>query len=101
MPGNRIIQVTLPEGAEPTREDLELLQGIFEAVVTLRFRQSRMADEVECALAAEGWDVRSRLVWVAEAKKGSEHEEATGLSKADALTFLHRLVKADQVMSPP
>jgi len=101
MAGSRVIQVPLPESVEPTREDLELLQGIFDAIVTLRFGEGRTGDQVVRTLAADGWNVRSRLGWVAEARKGGELEQVTGTSKTEALVHLDRLVKADRVMSAP
>jgi hypothetical protein len=38
---------------------------------------------------------------VAEARKGGELEEVTGVSKTEALQHLDQLVKADRVMSAP
>jgi hypothetical protein len=101
MAASRIIQVVLPESVEPTREDLDLLQGIFDAIVTLRFGQGRSGEQVTRTLAADGWSVRSRLGWVAEARKGGEFEQVTGASKTEALVHLDQLVKADRVMSAP
>lgn len=101
MAGGQFIQVQLPEGAEPTREEIELLKGVFDAIVMLRFGRTREGDEVEQALAGEGWSVHAHLRWVAEARRGGELEEATGGSRADALRHLHQLVKADQVLSAP
>jgi len=101
MAGSRVIQVSLPEGVEPTREDLDLLQGIFDAIVTLRFGQGRAGEQVTRTLEADGWSVRSRLGWVAEARKGGELEQVAGGSKTDALVHLDQLVKADRVISAP
>jgi hypothetical protein len=101
MAGAEIIQVQLPEGAEATRGEVELLKGIFEAIVALRDRQGQAGDEIEAALTAEGWSVHTHLKWVAEARKGSELEEVTGATRAEALKHLHQLVKADQVLSAP
>ena len=101
MAGGQFIQVQLPEGAEPTRDEVELLKGIFEAIVALRFRQPRESDEVEQVLAADGWSVQAHLTWVAEARKGDESEQVTGASRSEALRHLEQLVKADQVLSAP
>lgn len=101
MADNQIIQVRLPDRAEPTREDVELLRGIFEAIVTLRFAQSAEGNTAEEALTGEGWSVRTRLRWVAEARRGAEYEEVTGASKTEALEHLQNLVRADQVLSAP
>ena len=101
MPGNRVIEVRLPESAEPTHGDIELLQGIFDAIMSLRFQASPVSEHIERTLTGEGWAVRSRLAWSAEARKGSECEEVTGASRAEALKHLLQLVRADQVMSAP
>lgn len=62
---------------------------------------NRAGDEAERALVAEGWTVRSSLMWVAEARRGGEYEQATGRTQQEALVHLHELVKADQVLSAP
>jgi hypothetical protein len=99
MAGIHVIHVPLPESAEPTREDIELLQGIFDAIVSLRFGRGRAGDEVLQALGADGWRVRTWLGWVAEARKGGECEQVTGASKGEALVHLEQLVRADRVIS--
>ena len=101
MANNQIIQVRLPDGAEPTRGELEMLRGIFDAIVTLRFAQGSEHSTAEDALTGEGWNVRTRLRWVAEARRGGEFEEVTGASKPEALEHLQQLVRADQVLSAP
>jgi len=101
MAGGQFIQVQLPESAEPTREEIELLKGVFDAIVMLRFGRPRGADDVEQALAADGWSVHAHLKWVAEARRGGELEEATGGSRPEAIRHLQQLVKADQVLSAP
>ena len=101
MATNRVIEVQLPDGAAPTRDELAMLQATFDSIVALRFEHQPALDEIEKALVADGWTVRSRLMWVAEAKKGGECEEATGASRIDALRHLQQLVRAEQVMSAP
>jgi hypothetical protein len=92
--------VRLPDRAQPALEDVELLRGIFEAIVTLTFAPADEHGPAETALTSEGWTVRTRLGWVAEARKGAEVEEVTGSSRGDALERLQELVRADQVLSP-
>ena len=101
MAGNRVIEVELPAGADPTGEDLDLLRGIFSAVVMLRFGAGRPLDDAEQMLAGEGWTVQARLAWSAEARKGGELEQVTGPTRGDALKHLLQLVRADRVMSAP
>ena len=99
MADSQIIQVRLPDSAQPTPEDVELLRGIFDAIVTLRFAPSGESNTAEEALTGEGWGIRTRLRWVAEARRGAEFEEVTGASKNEALEHLQQLVKADRVLS--
>jgi hypothetical protein len=101
MAENRVIVVQLPKDVEPTSDDLDLLQGIFDAIVTLRFRHGEQAGDAERVLAGEGWGVRTRLAWSAEARRGNDTEQVIGATRAQALTHLLRLVRADQVMSAP
>lgn len=100
MGGNRIVEVRLPDGAEPTQEELDQLQGIFEAIVTLRFKPGQVG-EAEGILAGEGWAVRTYLAWKAEARRGTEWEQVNGTTRAEALKQLLQLVRADQVISAP
>jgi len=62
--------VPLPESVEATAADVELLRGIFDAIVALRFGPTRAGEQVVQALTADGWDVRAHLGWVAEADAG-------------------------------
>jgi hypothetical protein len=96
-----VIHVSLPESAEPTPEDIELLRSVFDAIVSLRFGHGRSGERVVQALRADGWQVRSRLGWVADARKGGECEEVTGVSQSDALAHLEQLIRADRVISAP
>lgn len=101
MAGSDVIHVRLPESAAPSPEEIELLQGLFDAIVALRFGQSPTSERVLGALRADGWQVRSRLGWVAEAKRGGESEQVTGATQTEALVHLEQLIKADRVMSAP
>ena len=100
MADSQIIEVRLPDRAQPAREDVELLRSIFEAIVTLGCAHERERSTAEAALTDDGWTVRTRLGWVAVARKGAEVEEVTGASKAEALERLQELVRADRVLSP-
>lgn len=101
MAGSRAIVVQLPEGVDATREEIDRLQAIFDAIVSLRFTAGESGDEACRTLAGEGWGVRTHLAWAAEARKGSECEQAIGATRGEALEHLLRLVRADQVMSAP
>ena len=101
MAGQHVIHVPLPESGEATAADVELLRGIFDAIVALRFGPTRAGEQVVQALTTDGWDVRAHLGWVAEARKGGECEQVTGATHTEALVHLEQLIKADRVMSAP
>jgi len=56
---------------------------------------------IERALRAEGWTVRCRQMWVAEARKGHECEQAVGETEEEALAALHEITKIDDVAGVP
>jgi hypothetical protein len=101
MAGNNVIEVTLPDAAAPTQEDLEQLEATFKAIVDLRYPGNRDWHKVEQALVAEGWTVRSQLMWVAEAHKGWESELATGRTKSEAFKQLQQLARIDDLAGVP
>jgi hypothetical protein len=67
--------------------------------VNLETRKDAVA--IERALQAEGWTVRCRQMWVAEARKGHECEQAVGETKEAALDALHELAKIDDAAGVP
>jgi hypothetical protein len=91
------IEVRLPAGARPSQEDLELLDATFQAIVSLRFQGGHTWDQVERLLVESGWNVRSRLMWVAEARRGREIEQAVGATKDEAYDQLQQLTRLDEV----
>jgi len=99
MAGNRVVQVTLPSDAEPTREDLELLEATFQAIAGLHFEGRRDWEQTARRLETEGWSVGCRLGWIAEARRGREVEQAFGLTRAQAFTELRTLTELDALAS--
>lgn len=97
----RSIEVRLPPDTQPTPEDLETLDAAFHAIVAVRFQGGRAWEEIERALAAAGWDVHSRLMWVAEARRGRESEQGVGRTKDEAYGRLQELTKIDELTSVP
>lgn len=57
----------------------------------------RTWDEVERELIARGWTVRAQLMWVAEARRGREIEQAVGTTREDAYDQLEQLTKVDEL----
>jgi hypothetical protein len=94
---SKTIEVRLPAKAKVSQEDRELLDATFQAIVSLRFQGGHTWQQVERLLLAHGWDVRSRLMWVAEARRGRESEQAVGRTKDEAYDQLQQLTKLDEV----
>lgn len=97
MDASKTIQVRLPANAPATPEDVELLEATFHAIVTLRFQGGHAWEQVERALVTRGWDVRSRLMWVAEARRGREVEQTVGTTKDEAYEQLQQITRLDEV----
>jgi hypothetical protein len=94
MTGQKPIEVPLPEGADPTAEDLELLQRTLQAVVELRYER-RDWEPAARRLESDGWEVRCRLGWIAEARRGREFEQAFGATRGQAFAELTTLTEMD------
>jgi hypothetical protein len=101
MPEHTVIEVTLPNEAAPTRQDIEQLEATFKAIVDLRYPGNPEWEKVERALLADGWAVRSQLMWVAEAQKGWQTELATGRTKGEAFRQLQQLARIDDLAGVP
>ncbi len=97
MNATKTIEVRLPVQVEPTPEDLELLDATFHAIVELRYQGGHTWDAVERELAARGWRTQSHLMWVAEARRGREVEQAVGRTKDEAYDQLQHLTTLDEL----
>lgn len=95
------IEVTLPDTVQPTTEDLEALEATFEAIVALRFDEGQGWRVIEQALTAHGWDVRTRLMWVAEARRGRESEQGVGRTREEAYRHLQEFTNVDELSPTP
>jgi hypothetical protein len=58
-------------------------------------------ERVERTLAERGWTVESRLMWVADARRGHDVERAVGRTKDEAYTELQELTKLDELTGVP
>lgn len=95
MQPRRILEVPIPDGAEPKGDDLELLKAVFQALTALRVSQGRDWLAKVRGLEADGWTVRWGLVWQAEVKRGGEYEEATGATLDEALDAVGQIASAE------
>ena len=93
MRAQRVIEVALPEQAEPTPEDLELIQAAFQAIVGLHYPGGDEWRTVLRRLEAEGWSVRCGLQWHVEARRDRELEEACGKTRDEAFARLNQTTR--------
>jgi hypothetical protein len=101
MNDTRTIEVRLPAQADPTPEDLELLDATFHAILDLRFHEGHHWSALERELASRGWRVEGRLMWVAEARRGREVEQAVGRTKDEAYEQVQQMTKLDELPGVP
>jgi hypothetical protein len=97
MNATKTIEVRLPVQADPTPEDLELLDATFHAILDLRFHEGHRWTVIERELASRGWRVEGRLMWVAEARRGREVEQAVGRTKDEAYDQVQQMTKLDEL----
>lgn len=101
MVNEAVLSVPLPQGLELDDSDRELLEAMTQAIAGLRHGPSRPCAEIVKMLEADGWDVRSRIGWIAEARRGRIHEKAVGDSRGEALRELVDLTLLDAVEGCP
>lgn len=95
------IEVRLPDGVQPTAEDIEALEATFQAIVALRYEEGTEWRDVQRALVADGWDACCRLMWVAEARRGRESEQGVGRTRNEAYGHLKELTTIDELSAVP
>lgn len=96
-----VFSVPLAEGLELDGGDRELLEAIAQAIAGLRHGSGPPATDVVTTLRADGWDVHTRIAWVAEARRGNTHEKAVGNSRGEALRELLDQTLVDTVEGCP
>jgi hypothetical protein len=101
MVGTHAIEIPLPEGAEPSADERELLEELCRAIVGLRFEGHEpwrtTAEQMECS----GWEVHWHVGWIAEARRETHYERAAGRTLDEAFAELQQMVQIDQVEGCP
>lgn len=97
MSATDMIEVRIPAGVSPTAEDRELLTTTLHAIVELRYPEGHTWPDVERVLGRRGWTVRARLMWVAEARRGREIEQAVATTRDEAYEQVLQLTKLDEL----
>lgn len=86
--------VTDPKPAEPMAANLERLARELESAMAHRCG-------VESELAARGWELTARRVWVVEARRGGDSEQVFGATLDEALARLGQLLRLDEAPHVP
>ena len=101
MLGTHGIEIPLPEGAEPTKDERALLEELCRTIVGLRYEGHEpwrtTAERLECA----GWEVHWRVGWIAEARRTGYFERGLGRTLDEAFAELEQMTRLDQVEGCP
>jgi hypothetical protein len=95
----QILHIPLPEDMPPT--NAELLKATFQTIINLRCDCSCEWDRTVRELELDGWRVNWKLMWVAEAKRGEDFEQASGKTLDDVFSQLQQLTRLDAVAGCP
>ncbi|MBE0565767.1 MAG: hypothetical protein IH621_07430 [Krumholzibacteria bacterium] len=87
MTDTHVLEIRLPAGGALDDTDRETLRIACEALAKLACGKVERPAPI-LAMVADGWQVRSGLVWVARAERGAQYEEAFGSSRCEALNHL-------------
>jgi hypothetical protein len=98
MAGKHVIEVPLPDDITPTRDDLEMLEGAFRVLLCVRFGAGEEGEKTLARLEERGWTVRGWPGWVAEARRGTDVERASGRTRCEALKELESLARLDDLV---
>jgi len=101
MANAAVLSVPLPEGLQLDDSDRELLEAIVQAIASLRHGPGRPGADIVEMLEKDGWEVRARIAWIAEARRGPAHEKAVGNSRSEALRELLDQTLIDTVEGCP
>jgi hypothetical protein len=101
MEETAVLNVSLPDGLMLDDSDKALLEAITQAIAGLHHGPGRPLSSVVKLLEADGWEVRCRVGWIAEATNGNLHERAVGSSRGEALRKLLDRTLIDTVEGCP
>jgi hypothetical protein len=93
--------VLIPDEAQLSELDTELLSAVFEAIISLRTTCHRGWEKNLEQLENDGWKVKWGLRWEVEAKRARAHESASGKTLEDAFNQLTQLSRLHHVQGCP
>lgn len=88
------VNATGGKAPEPAGRDLERLAREFETAMARRCG-------MESELAAHGWELSARRMWVVEARRGGDSEQALGATLDEALAHLGQLLLLEEAPHVP
>ena len=68
--------------------DRESVEAIAQTIASLRHGPGHPWTDIVTMLEADGWEVHSRIGWIAEARRGPAHEKVVGNTRDEALRDL-------------
>jgi hypothetical protein len=101
MLATHAIEIPLPEGVQPSGDDLALLEALCTTIVGLRYAGSHDWEERAQKLEDAGWEVHWGLMWRAEARRAGHIEQADGRTRDEAFSELWQLTRLDEVDGCP
>jgi hypothetical protein len=101
MVNTAVLKVPLAEGVALDDGDREVLEAMTQALAGMRRGAAPPWTDVVKALQADGWEVRARVGWIAEARRGTTHERAVADSRDEALHELLEMTMLDAVEGCP
>jgi hypothetical protein len=84
-----------------TEDERDVVEAVARAVLGMRAATNHTWREIAGRLVDDGWEVRSRVAWVAEARRGAVHETAVADSREAAFAQLLDMTVADAVEGCP
>jgi hypothetical protein len=85
----RFIEVPLPDGAQASQLDMEMLKATLQAIVAMRFEYSEKSVKAVEALETSGWQVKLGPAWVATGRSDQGCEQVIGQTPDEAIGRLY------------
>jgi hypothetical protein len=92
MNDTQTIEIRMPDGADLSDDDLDIIKTACEAFVSLTCKDEKTPPSQVVAMRGEGWQVRSGLTWIARAERSHTYEEALGETRSEALCRLSQML---------
>lgn len=101
MVATQAIEIPLPEGAEPSADERELLEDLCRTIVGLRYEGQEAWRATVERLDCLGWEVHWHVGWIAEARRKGYLERGVGRTLDEAFAELQQMAQLDEVEGCP